>query len=109
MPKDLIITILASIVAAVIANQINQSTLIETITQKMGRLTKKIINLIARFGLTLFVLLLAVRELIAFGISPDPVGRWEILGAIYFSILGFEFVKFLLSDIQDVRSGKKPL
>nr|WP_314877309.1 hypothetical protein [uncultured Pseudomonas sp.] len=109
MPKDLIITMLATIVAGVIAHQINQSTFIETITQKMGKVMRTMISLIARFGISLLVLLFAARQLFSFGVDPAPAERWEILAAIYFSIVGFEFIKFMLSDIQDVRSGRRPL
>ncbi|MCF7532020.1 hypothetical protein [Pseudomonas petrae] len=109
MPKDLWITMLATIAAGVITHQVNQSDLVATITQNMGKVMRKLVSFAARFGATLFILAMCVYQIISFAVTDDPVGRWGILGAIYFSVLGLEFVKFLLNDIHDVRSGRKPL
>lgn len=109
MPKDLWITMLTTIIAAVIAHQLNQSTLVEAISQKMGKLIRILIRAIARFGISILIIIFCLWRLIHFVKMDGAAERWEILAAIYFAFLGLEFVKFVLADVVDVKTGRRPL
>lgn len=109
MPNDLWITMLVTIIAGVTAHQINQSALVETISKNTGKLIRILIRVIARFGIGVLVMFFCLSKVLAFGLNIDPINRWEILEVIYYAFLGFEFLKFLLKDIGDVKSGKRPL
>lgn len=109
MPKDLWITMLVAIIATVIAHQINKSALIETISQKTGKLIRVFIRVIARFGIGFLLMVFCLSKLLDFGLNGDPINRWEILEAVFYALLALEFLKFLIHDLADVSSGKRPL
>lgn len=100
---------LVTIIAAVTAHQINKSALIETISQKTGKVIRMLIRVIARFGIGFVLMVFCLLKLLAFGIDDEPINRWRILEATFYALLGLEFLKFLLHDLADVVSSKRPL
>lgn len=108
MPKDFMMTILMSIVAAVIAHHINNSGFITEAIQKTGRLMKAMAIILAKLSMNLLILTFSVYQFIMYANGPEPATRIETLGMIYFSIMGFEFVKFTISDIRFLAFGRRP-
>ncbi len=109
MPKDPWMMMLLTIIGAVIAHQINKSALIETISQKTGKVLRMLIRVIARFGIGFLLMFFCLSKLLAFGLDDEPINRWRILEATFYALLGLEFLKFLLHDLAEVVSGKRPL